>query len=238
MSAGASGEVLDAAGGAISLGGSGGDTGGDASVGGTSGVGGSGASGPLCKHAKIRRQPSELLAACGVATARMPAVPNDVLFVIDRSIALLHTVSGSKTLSRWGAIYDQMNVFVTSHDPSMRVGMVYYGRSGADDDELDCDASLYAEPDVELGPLSESRARAEPPQRQVLLRGRREPGPLASARPSVLRSAHHGWLLPGQSELADARHPLPLHLCRRRPRLVRGASRLRDAIGVLMGDRA
>jgi hypothetical protein len=75
--------------------------------------------------------------------------------MMDRSISLseLDPVTGT---TRWESLRTSIAAFIEeAGDRNLRLGLGFFGRTGGNDDTLDCDPSFYASPAVEIGALSD-----------------------------------------------------------------------------------
>jgi hypothetical protein len=92
--------------------------------------------------------------ACAGVSLEAEAVPVDLFIMMDRSVSMNELVPGTNQ-TRWAALRAAVEQFVEDAAGSnIRAGIGFFGRSGARDDELDCDASAYANPTVEIGDLA------------------------------------------------------------------------------------
>jgi hypothetical protein len=82
-------------------------------------------------------------------------VPADLYILMDRSVSMAQMLpNGSGT--RWDAVRDAIEAFVdAAAEDDINVGIGFYGRTGGDDDQLDCDTDWYATPRVAMGPIDE-----------------------------------------------------------------------------------
>lgn len=137
---------------------SGGSGGSGVPVGGSSNSGGSGAvSNVACEG--LPYSTSEGGGAgedtCVGVGSEAEAVPVDLFIMMDRSSSMAHEVEGTGQI-RWDALREAMQAFVdTAEGDDIRAGLGFFGRTGGDDDALDCDADYYATPRVEIGQLSD-----------------------------------------------------------------------------------
>ncbi|HET9957682.1 MAG TPA: vWA domain-containing protein [Polyangiaceae bacterium] len=94
--------------------------------------------------------------ACEGYAFEAEVVPVDMFIMMDRSVSMNELVPGTQT-RRWDALHDAVEAFVNSDSiGSIGAGIGFFGISGAKDDTLDCSVERYAEPTVEIGPLSET----------------------------------------------------------------------------------
>jgi hypothetical protein len=93
--------------------------------------------------------------ACAGISLEAEAVPVDLFIMMDRSVSMNELVPGTNQ-TRWAALRSAVEGFVAKAAGStIRAGIGFFGRSGARDDAIDCDASAYANPSVEIGALSD-----------------------------------------------------------------------------------
>jgi hypothetical protein len=94
-------------------------------------------------------------ACVGVGSEAEP-VPVDLFIMMDRSDSMANLVPGTDQM-RWDALRDAVQAFVdaTTEDDDIRAGIGFFGRTGGNDEALDCDVLHYAAPEVELGSLAE-----------------------------------------------------------------------------------
>lgn len=94
-------------------------------------------------------------AACAGLSLEAEAVPVDLFIMMDRSVSMNELVPGTSQ-TRWQALRVAVEHFVEqAKGSSIRAGIGFFGRSGARDDALDCDAGAYATPSVEIGNLAD-----------------------------------------------------------------------------------
>jgi hypothetical protein len=75
--------------------------------------------------------------------------------MMDRSISLAE-VDSQTGATRWESLRVAIASFVDeAKNQDLRVGLGFFGRTGGNDDSLDCDPSFYASPAVEIGEVSE-----------------------------------------------------------------------------------
>ena len=95
------------------------------------------------------------VAACRGVSYEAESVPVNLYLMMDRSISLSEVDSVTGT-TRWQSLRVAIAAFIDeSKDQNLRVGLGFFGRTGGNDDALDCDPSFYASPTVEIGELSE-----------------------------------------------------------------------------------
>src|SRR5688572_24267965 len=94
--------------------------------------------------------------ACIGVGAEAEPVPVDLFIMMDRSDSMANEIPGTGRI-RWDALREAVQAFAeaASGDDDIRAGIGFFGRTGGNDDVLDCDAGYYAEPKVEIGPLAE-----------------------------------------------------------------------------------
>lgn len=94
-------------------------------------------------------------AVCESLSSEAESLPVDLYIMMDRSVSM-DEPAGDTGLSRWEAIREAIEAFVTSADAGdIGAGLGFFGKSRGGDDDVDCDASNYATPEVAIGPLSE-----------------------------------------------------------------------------------
>jgi hypothetical protein len=94
--------------------------------------------------------------ACRGVSYEAEAVPVDLYLMMDRSISLA-SLDPATGVARWDALQGAIATFVAgAADQDLRMGLGFFGRSGGNDDSLDCDAAYYASPTVEIATLSTS----------------------------------------------------------------------------------
>jgi hypothetical protein len=75
--------------------------------------------------------------------------------MMDRSISLAEP-DGNTGRTRWESLRVAIAAFIDeAKDQDLRVGLGFFGRTGGNDDVLDCDESFYSTPAVEIGELSD-----------------------------------------------------------------------------------
>lgn len=93
--------------------------------------------------------------ACAGISLEAEAVPVDLFIMMDRSVSMNELVPGTNQ-TRWNALRSAVEQFVEKAAGStIRAGIGFFGRSGARDDAIDCDAAAYATPTVEIGNLAD-----------------------------------------------------------------------------------
>jgi hypothetical protein len=93
--------------------------------------------------------------ACRGVSYEAESAPVDLYLMMDRSISL-SMLDPETGVSRWDALRNAISDFVSeASDRDLRVGLGFFGRTGGNDDALDCDADYYADPRVEIGKLSD-----------------------------------------------------------------------------------
>ena len=92
---------------------------------------------------------------CQSISQEADALPVDLYIMMDRSISM-NEPAGDTGLTRWEAIRDAVEAFVTSPDAGdIGAGIGFFGKTQNGDDTIDCNPDNYAEPEVEIGLLSE-----------------------------------------------------------------------------------
>ncbi len=92
---------------------------------------------------------------CQSISQEADALPVDLYIMMDRSISM-NEPAGDTGLTRWEAIRDAVEAFVTSPDAGdIGAGIGFFGKTQNGDDAIDCNPDNYAEPEVEIGLLSE-----------------------------------------------------------------------------------
>lgn len=93
--------------------------------------------------------------ACRGVSYEAESVPVDLYLMMDRSISLAE-IDETSGRTRWESLRVAIAAFIdTAKDQNLRVGLGLFGRTGGNDDSLDCDSSFYASPTVEIGELSD-----------------------------------------------------------------------------------
>lgn len=142
-------------GGGAAAGGSGATTarGGSGASGGT---GGSAVSSDACEGLPVEEADGGAgLEACRGVSYEAESVPVDLYLMMDRSISL-NEVDPTTGVARWDALRSAIGSFVMeANDRDLRVGIGFFGRTGGNDDSLDCDADYYATPKVEIGRIAD-----------------------------------------------------------------------------------
>jgi hypothetical protein len=132
-------------------------TGGSGGTAGTSaGTAGSTASGDACPGLPLEDADggASVEAYRGVSY-EAESVPVDLYLMMDRSISLAE-VDSQTGATRWESLRVAIASFVDeAKNQDLRVGLGFFGRTGGNDDSLDCDPSFYASPAVEIGEVSE-----------------------------------------------------------------------------------
>jgi len=142
---------------ATSSGGTGGGTGGaSGGGGGTGGSGGSVASGEACPGLPFEDADGGAgVDACRGISYEAEPVPVDLFLMLDRSDSLKNEVPSSG-LTRWEVLRDAVSAFIDeASGEDIRMGLGLFGRTGGNDDALDCDTNYYATPKVEIGDLAD-----------------------------------------------------------------------------------
>ncbi len=92
---------------------------------------------------------------CQSISQEATALPVDLYLMMDRSISM-NEPAGDTGLTRWEAIREAVEAFVTSPDAGdIGAGIGFFGKTQNGDDEIDCNPDNYADPEVEIGLLSE-----------------------------------------------------------------------------------
>lgn len=92
--------------------------------------------------------------ACNGVSVEAEAVPVDVFIMMDRSVSMGRTVSGSRK-TRWEALHDAVQNFTEARGAAgIHAGIGFFSLSGSGNDGEDCDVSAYAEPRVPISPIS------------------------------------------------------------------------------------
>jgi hypothetical protein len=93
--------------------------------------------------------------ACAGVASEAESVPVDLFIMMDRSQSLGNIVE-STGQTRWEALREAIAEFVdAASGDDLRVGIGFFGRTGGNDVQLDCDTDYYAEPVVEVGPIGD-----------------------------------------------------------------------------------
>ena len=93
--------------------------------------------------------------ACTGVSNEAEAVPIDLFFMMDRSISMANAVPGTN-MTRWDALVEAVREFTQSSDAgSIRAGLGFFGISGGNDTELDCNVGNYSKPTVAIGTLAD-----------------------------------------------------------------------------------
>lgn len=143
--------------GAGASGGSGG-SGNGSSSGGSGNVSASGGSGAYptdaCDGVPFGEAGAGTDGCTGVSSEAEP-VALDLFIMMDRSISMNNPVDGTD-MTRWEALQAAVEAFTqSSASNDIRVGIGFFGITGGNDDELDCNASNYATPTVPIGALAD-----------------------------------------------------------------------------------
>jgi hypothetical protein len=100
-------------------------------------------------------QAGDANSACVGVSMETEAVPVDLFIMMDRSVSMNEIVPGT-TETRWEALRAAVEQFVQAVNGStIRAGIGFFNRSGARDDDIDCNPTTYAIPTVEIGDLSD-----------------------------------------------------------------------------------
>jgi hypothetical protein len=93
--------------------------------------------------------------ACTGVSNEAEAVPIDLFFMMDRSVSMANPVPGT-SMTRWDALVEAVREFTQSVDgDSIRAGLGFFGISGGNDTELDCNVGNYSKPTVAIGTLAD-----------------------------------------------------------------------------------
>jgi hypothetical protein len=93
-------------------------------------------------------------ACVGVGSEAEP-VPVDLFIMMDRSQSLGQEIEETGQI-RWEALREAVQAFVdAASEDDIRAGIGFFGRTGGNDDVLDCDSSYYAEPEVGIAPIAD-----------------------------------------------------------------------------------
>lgn len=93
--------------------------------------------------------------ACAGVSVEAEAVPVDIYIMMDRSVSMNEPVAGG-TQTRWEALREALERFTSAaQGRDLRVGIGFFGKSGARDDAIDCNPEQYEVPRVEVGPIAE-----------------------------------------------------------------------------------
>jgi hypothetical protein len=92
--------------------------------------------------------------ACTGVSTEAESVPVDLFIMMDRSVSMGNPVPGTG-MTRWQALQQAVEEFASSSNGDIRAGIGFFGVTGGQDDEIDCDTSRYAKPVVEIGDLAD-----------------------------------------------------------------------------------
>jgi len=153
---------------------------------GSGGTAGTASSGDACSGLPLEDSDAGAgIVACRGLAYEAESVPVDLFVMMDRSISLSETDAASGR-TRWEALREAIATFVDEGaNQNLRVGMGFFGRTGGNDDALDCDAGYYAEPGVEIGPLSQVGAAITDAMTRV------SPGGFTPTAPALLGALEH-----------------------------------------------
>lgn len=132
-------------------------TGGSGATSGTSGgAAGSAVSGDACRGLPLEDADGGAgVTACRGVSYEAEAVPVDLYLMMDRSISLSE-IEPTTGATRWESLRTAIAAFIDeADDENLRLGLGFFGRTGGNDDALDCDPSFYATPAVEIGKPSD-----------------------------------------------------------------------------------
>ena len=132
-------------------------TGGSGATNGTGGgTAGSAATGDACPGLPFEDADGGAgVTACRGVSYEAESVPVDLYLMMDRSISLSETDEATGR-TRWESLRVAIATFIDeAKDQNLRVGLGFFGRTGGNDDSLDCDPSFYASPTVEIGEPSD-----------------------------------------------------------------------------------
>lgn len=93
--------------------------------------------------------------ACRGVSHEAESVPVDLYLMMDRSVSLSE-IDEATGQTRWESLRTAIAAFIDeASGQNLRIGFGFFGRTGGNDDTLDCDPGFYASPTVEIGELSE-----------------------------------------------------------------------------------
>jgi hypothetical protein len=156
-SGGTGGATAGSSTGGSTTGGTGGSTTGGSGGSGTGGSGGSVPSGEACPGLPFEggEAGGGGADACRGISYEAEPVPVDLFMMMDRSDSMKNIDPGSG-LTRWEVITGAVADFIDEvGDQDIRLGLGLFGRTGGNDDALDCDTNFYANPRVEIGDLAD-----------------------------------------------------------------------------------
>jgi von Willebrand factor type A domain len=123
--------------------------------------------------------------ACAGVSVEAEAVPVDIYVMMDRSVSMNEPVAGG-TQTRWEALREALERFTSAaKDRDLRVGIGFFGKSGARDDAIDCDPAQYEVPRVEVGRIAEVAPRLVDAMRATA------PGGLTPTLPALRGALNH-----------------------------------------------
>ena len=94
--------------------------------------------------------------ACVGHNAGVEPLPVDLYMIMDRTSSM-NELLGDSGLSRWETITAAMQRFVALEDvQNTRVGMQFFSLTATLDEAVECDPASYANPAVQIGPISET----------------------------------------------------------------------------------
>jgi hypothetical protein len=122
--------------------------------------------------------------ACAGFEYEVEPVPVDLFIMMDRSVSMNELLEDGVT-TRWEALHDAVESFVSTENNQLRVGISFFNRTGAADDNLDCDVDYYATPYVEIGELDEAGPEIVQAMEDVV------PGGLTPTLPALQGAIQH-----------------------------------------------
>jgi hypothetical protein len=91
---------------------------------------------------------------CTGVSNEAESVPVDLFIMMDRSVSMANVIPGT-SMTRWQALQQAVEEFASSSSGDIRAGIGFFGVTGGQDDDIDCDTSRYATPSVEIGDLAD-----------------------------------------------------------------------------------
>ncbi len=95
-------------------------------------------------------------AQCAGVGIGIEPTPLDMFIMMDRSVSMLDPIQNSQ-LDRWDVLESGVEEFINDSSvqaKAPRVGLAFFGYTGNPNDPRECVASYYAQPIIEIGPLS------------------------------------------------------------------------------------
>ena len=93
--------------------------------------------------------------SCTGVSNEAEAVPIDLFIMMDRSMSMSNPVPGTN-MTRWDALVAAVQEFTTSDTTDdIRAGIGFFGASGENETEIDCNVGNYSKPAVGIGTLSD-----------------------------------------------------------------------------------